>query len=179
MAQLNLSAQAGNVSSQIDPTPENCLKSMCGYWDQAQTQAATDESGNPFLLECANRGYVGSRQTCGPGADPRCADYADVVRGRDNGQGLACRVAAQNQMPAMTTATMPTVTGTAQATTPSQQPVITADYLNQRMPNIVNPAPVVIPPPCWDFARWVGDNELLVALALGVGIMFAWGKGGR
>lgn len=85
-------------------------------------------------------------------------------------------------MPSMTTASMPTMTGTANAggtngsvgTTP---PVITPEYLTQRLPSIVNPAPAVIAPDCGGgFAGWVADNPGIAVLGLAALAFMVWGK---
>lgn len=86
-----------------------------------------------------------------------------------------------NPMPSATTATMPTVTGTANATmgwggrgqrggnTPH---AITPQYLNQRLPSIVNPAPMDMGGNCQGgFGGWVADNPMLAGLGL---VLLAW-----
>jgi len=53
-------------------------------------------------------------------------------------------------------------------------PGITPQYLLDRLPSIVAPAPVVKPPACDDFTQWVNDNSLIVAGALGVLVLMVW-----
>ena len=88
-------------------------------------------------------------------------------------------------MPTATTATMPTVTGTANAWVGRQTgsgngqrggktpTVITPQYLNQRLPSIVNPAPVDLGVECGGggIEAWVGDNPMIAGLGL---VLVAW-----
>lgn len=86
-------------------------------------------------------------------------------------------------MPSATTASMPTMTGTANAamgtngnvgTTP---PAITPQYLNQRLPSIVNPAPAVIPQDCQSgFAGWVSENPVIAVAGLAALAFMVWGR---
>ena len=86
-------------------------------------------------------------------------------------------------MPSATTASMPTMTGTANATLGTNGNVgttpagITAQWLTQRLPSIVNPAPAVIPQDCQSgFAGWVSENPLLAAAGLAALAFMVWGK---
>lgn len=79
-------------------------------------------------------------------------------------------------VPSATSATMPTIVQTATSTQPSVQPQITATYLLQRLPQIVNPEPAVIEPDC-GFTSWVNDNPFLAAL--GLGLLAVWVLGDK
>jgi hypothetical protein len=94
---------------------------------------------------------------------------------------------ALSPMPSATTATMPTVTGTANAfmnrggrgqrggNTPH---AITPQYLNQRLPSIVNPAPMDMGGNCQaGFGAWVGENPVLAGLGLVALAWMVWGRG--
>jgi hypothetical protein len=92
-------------------------------------------------------------------------------------------------LPTATNATMPTMTGTANVYTNRQQgsgrgqrggktpTAITPQYLNQRLPSIVNPAPAVVPPDCGGgITDWIGDNPLLAGAGLILLGMWVWGR---
>lgn len=81
---------------------------------------------------------------------------------------MDCNIPEPNPMPSATTATMPSMVGTSLATTPSPQPILTVQTLSQRLPQIVNPGPAVIPMQarCNTFAQWVGQNPMLAGGAL-------------
>jgi hypothetical protein len=83
--------------------------------------------------------------------------------------------------PQFTTASMPTMQGTANAVTGNpqgQQPVLTPQWLNQHLPSIVDHTPMVKDSsPCDPVSQWVNDNPLLAgALLLTAGFM-VFGRG--
>lgn len=84
-------------------------------------------------------------------------------------------------LPSMTAATMPTMTDTANAVAGSggaQVPAITPAYLNQRLPSIVNPAPMDMGGGCaTGITAWVGDNPLIALAGLMLLGCAVWGKG--
>ena len=88
-------------------------------------------------------------------------------------------------MPSATTATMPTVTGTANAVLGTNGQVgngpvaITPAWLNQRLPSIVNPAPLDMGVPgCGGgVSGWVGDNPVLALVGLAALAYAVWGRG--
>jgi len=88
-------------------------------------------------------------------------------------------------VPKFTTAQMPDMILTAQAvsgqgTAPSQPPALTPQSLNERLPSIVQPAPVTVPPPCDSFAQWVNDHQLLIGIGMALTAFFVWhGRGGK
>lgn len=86
-------------------------------------------------------------------------------------------------VPVFTTATLPSMTDTAQAVA-GNQPVtptaLTPQSLVERLPSIIQPAPTVVnPDACDPFTQWVADNQLLAAIGLGALAWFVFfaGKG--
>lgn len=73
-------------------------------------------------------------------------------------------------VPNFTSAQMPNMTGTAQgaADAPVQPPAITPEYLNQRLPSIIDTTPLTMAPQCDPVSQWVMDNPVL-AMGLLVG----------
>jgi len=147
--------KSGGTMANLTPTHDTCLQIQCG--------AITQEQAGPGLLAaCSAAGYVGAK-ACG---DPACDPYkaAMVVNGMCPG---AAPPSSPVPMPTATTARMPSITKSV-----APMPVVTPALMQQRMPNIVNPAPAVIAPPCGDtFSQWVDQNRAvavggLVVLAL-------------
>jgi hypothetical protein len=127
------------------------------------------------------------------GSGGAVANSSLQVNGTDISQGTQIGPAVLPQvspLPTATTATMPTVTGTANAWVGRQTGMhngqrggktpraITPEYLNQRLPSIVNPAPVNVgPPPCGGgIVAWVGENPGLAAAGLVLLAWWAWGR---
>jgi hypothetical protein len=87
-------------------------------------------------------------------------------------------------VPQFTTQTLPSMTDSAQAATGNQPvtpPALTPQYLVEKLPSIIQPAPVDVtpPPPCDPLTQWVSSNQLLAALGLGVlawAVFFAKGR---
>lgn len=83
-------------------------------------------------------------------------------------------------VPKTMSAHMPSVTLTANATTPSPQPTaLTPQSMLQRLPSIIQPAPVDLAPPCDTFATWVSNNGLLVGVGMAVVAWLMWKEGHR
>jgi hypothetical protein len=132
-------------------TAEDCLPFACG----------NDQGNNAARYWCAFNGN--------PGGSPACTDMAcDPYRPAWCVPGVGAQ-----QMPKTTTQTMPDITSTAH----EPPPPITPESLMQRLPDIVNPAPVIVPTCADAFAQWVDGNKLL---AVGGLALLAWallGKG--
>jgi hypothetical protein len=155
----------------------NCEKVQCGAIPASVLNlASNDVNGLPFASACTAAGFGGplGGRYCD---DPVCAPFKEAILTSGWGQGLECCVEeggtwnANNTctMPSMTTATMPTVTGTAAKVAAPQAPALTPTLLTQKLPSIVNPAPAVLAPACSDdFATWVNNNALLVMGGLGL-----------
>lgn len=78
-------------------------------------------------------------------------------------------------VPKTMTATMPSMTMTAQAaaTHPVQPPALTPAYLLEKLPSIIEPAPINVAP-CDTFAQWVSDNGILVGVGMALLAWFVW-----
>ena len=112
-------------------------------------------------------------------------DWGGVVGSGNSGGEIGPAVLPQlSPMPSATTATMPTVTGTANrvcgtngqvGTTP---PAITPQWLNQRLPSIVNPAPVDMGVPGCEggVSGLIAGNPVLALGALAVLAYMVWGR---
>jgi hypothetical protein len=78
-------------------------------------------------------------------------------------------------VPVFTTRTLPSIIDTVQASTggaPVTPTAMTPQSLVERLPSIIQPAPVnVAAPACDPLTQWVSDNQLLAALGLG---LLAW-----
>ena len=162
---------------------------MHDAWVLRQFQSL--DGGMPWDVSGAASGAVESTAASG-GAVPM-ANSSLQVNGTDISQGTQIGPAVLPQvspLPTATTATMPTVTGTANAWVGRQTGMhngqrggktpraITPEYLNQRLPSIVNPAPVDLgPPPCGGgIGGWVSANPGLAAAGLLLLAWMAWGK---
>jgi len=75
---------------------------------------------------------------------------------------------------------MPSITDTANTVVPSTpQPILTPQYLTQKMPSIVNPAPMGNPAPACaadPVTQWVSDNPMLAAAGLALCAWMVFGK---
>jgi hypothetical protein len=149
---------------------ETCQQIQCGAITQEQ-------AGVALLQACSAAGYVGAR-TCN---DPVCVPFnlCPPAAAASAPSGTPGPAASTVPMPSATTAVMPSITNTAQVVAPMQ--VITPSGMQQRMPQIVNPAPAVMPGPACDnsFASWVNDNPLLAIGALAALAYVCMGKKGR
>jgi hypothetical protein len=78
-------------------------------------------------------------------------------------------------VPQTMTAGMPSMTLTAQAVAypPVPSMGITPQYLLQRLPSIIQPAPVNLQS-CNTFAEWISDNGLMVGLGMALAAWLLW-----
>jgi hypothetical protein len=180
----------------------NCEMVQCGAIPEAQLAAAPGYGSVNFQTACTIAGWGGplGGRFCD---DPVCGPFKEAILTSGWGQGLECCVEAGGTwgangictmpppvttavptmgpaapvMPSAVVSTIPTMTGTANQVGQPQAPVLTATMLTQKLPSIVNPQPVVIAQACGDdFATWVNNNALLVAIALGAVAYLALGK---
>ena len=143
-----------------------CTQIQCGAISPSQ-------AGQALIEACSLAGYVGVK-SCG---DPVCQPYLPAMQA--NGMcATPGPTPSPVPMPSATTATMPSITNTAQVVAPMQ--VITPQGMQQRMPQIVSSTPMVIAPPCDNsFASWVNDNPLLAIAGLAALAYLMMGKKGR
>ena len=172
-------------------------------WIPDQFQAFGGMPGSVPVYPGTASGVLGP----GPGAGPNYGwgGLGPMGNGSGSGNGLSVNggdgvsqgveigpavLPQLSPMPTATTATMPTVTGTANAWVGRQTgsgngqrggktpTVITPQYLNQRLPSIVNPAPVDLGVECGGggIEAWVGDNPLLAGLGLVLAAWWVWGR---
>lgn len=201
MATLNLMAPPGpggaapNIPNPVmDLTQTNCEMVQCGAISEVQANLATATPPNglpsmPFASACTAAGYGGPNggRNC---SDPVCQPLIPQIYAAGvSGQGIECCVDSGGTynpdgtctMPSATKSVMPSITATAQVVnTPPL--TVTPQFLTQKMPSIVNPAPMVVAPACTDpFAQWVSDNTLLAAggLALLAWMMLGGGMRGQ
>lgn len=87
---------------------------------------------------------------------------------------------ADSGIPKTMTANMPSMALTVEAVTPGPvQPTgLTPHSLLERLPSIIQPAPVNVEP-CNTFASWIADNGLLVGIGMAALAWFAWSEGKR
>lgn len=188
MATLNLMAPPGPGGAApsipngvLDLTQTNCEMVQCGAINEQMANLATATPPGlpsmPFASACTAAGYGGPNggRNC---ADPVCQSMIPKIYAAGvSGQGIECCVDSGGTynpdgtctMPSATKSVMPSITATAALVNPGPvtPPIVTPQYLTQKMPSIVNPAPQVAPPVCSDpFAQWVSDNALLVAAGL-------------
>lgn len=174
-----------------------CEQLRCGALLQSSVPLST-------LMDCSMAGYVGSRNC----SDPVCKPMIPQIVASGSGQGLACKAlipappvavappvyipsagtpaaalpSANNALPVATTATMPSITNTAQAQAQASGQVPTSTVLNPRallnpLPQIVPPAPPVTGPQVCDaFTAWVANNPMLAGLVLVGAFMWVIGK---
>lgn len=182
MATLNLMAPPGPGAG-LDLNQTNCEMVQCGAISSnvANSTIVTPPSSvnpggasMPFASACSEMGWSGPSggRNC---SDPTCQPWIQqIYTAGVSGQGIECCVNEGGTynpdgtctMPSATKSVMPSITATAQVVNPTP-PTVSPQYLTQRMPSIVNPAPQVAPPVCSDpFAQWVSDNALLVAAGL-------------
>ncbi len=185
MATLNLMAPPGPggeapsiPNGVLDLTQTNCEMVQCGAISEQEANLAIATPPGlpsmPFASACTAAGYGGPTggRFC---SDPICQPMKQQIYAAGvSGQGIECCVGDGGTynpdgtctMPSATKSVMPSITATAQVVNPTP-PTVTPQYLTQKMPSIVNPAPQVAPPVCSDpFAQWVSDNALLVAAGL-------------
>jgi hypothetical protein len=200
MATLNLMAPPGPggppptyTGGSLDLTQTNCEMVQCGAIPQSVVAAAmATPPGLPpmnFQGACSAAGYAGP-QGGRYWNDPVCSPWGtNILESGPSGQALEECVALGGQynadgscttMPSATQSTMPSITDTANTVIPSTpQPILTPQYLVQKMPTIVNPAPMVSVSACSadPITQWVSDNPFIAALGLAAAAYMVWGKG--
>lgn len=166
---------------------DTCQRVQCGAIPAAVlNDPANRFNGLPLQAACSVAGWQGplGGRYCD---DPVCKPYRAQILTSGWGQGLECCVQqggnwVNNQcqmpstlptaapMPKATSMAMPSVTDTVNSNPPTPAPVLSPALLVQKMPSIVNPAPMnVAPVPCSnDFAQWVNDNPLIAVAGLAV-----------
>ena len=165
-----------NIATGLDLTQTNCEMVQCGaISEQAANAAMATPPGPgmpsmPFASACTAAGWGGPTggRNCN---DPTCTPFIPQIYAAGvSGQGIECCVKQGGtyqangtcQMPSATQSVMPSITATANVVAPQPPPVLTPQNMAQRMPTIVNPAPVNVAPPCSDdFATWVSNNTML------------------
>jgi len=199
MATLNLMAPPGPggpppalSNGVLDLNQTNCEMVQCGAIPQAVFNAAVASPPGlppmPFASACTAAGY-GGPQGGRYYNDPTCQPWAaNILASGPSGQTLEECVALGGQynadgsctMPSATQSTMPSITDTANTVVPSTpQPILTPQYLTQKMPSIVNPAPMGNPAPACaadPVTQWVSDNPMLAAAGLALCAWMVFGK---
>lgn len=205
MAMINPMTAPGPGGT-LDLNQTNCEMVQCGAISSQEANSIIvtpplsmnpNGASMPFASACSEMGWQG------PNGGRNCSDSIcqplkqQIYAAGPSGQGLECCVADGGSyqadgscrpsvptpapMPSATQSTMPSITSTAQVVAPQPPPVLTPTNMQQRMPTIVNPAPMNVAPVCTDdFATWVSNNTMLAVGGLAVlAFMLLGGKEAR